>query len=70
VVSLVVSPPAPRHGCIDAVYAGPVGAEQIHRCGTEARTLCAQLGTTAGFTGEAARTIAAACHRAGYATRP
>jgi hypothetical protein len=63
VISLVSRGPATGHGCLHATYAGPVGAEQISRCGAAARQLCRSIGTPSGFTGEAAHTIAGECRK-------
>jgi hypothetical protein len=62
-ISLASRAPASSHGCLRATYAGPVGAEQISRCGAAARELCASLGAAGGFTGDAARTIAGECRK-------
>jgi hypothetical protein len=65
IVSLAATGRDSGHGCIHAVYPGPVGAEEVYRCGAGARALCASLGSTPGYSGEARRTIAAACRKAG-----
>jgi hypothetical protein len=49
-------PPAP--GCIEVSIAGRTGAELVHRCGIEARELCARA---AGRDEPAYRAIAAGC---------
>lgn len=65
IVSLASSGPRSGAGCVSAVFPGPVGAEQIHRCGGAARQLCASLRSRQGYAGEAARTISVECRKAG-----
>jgi hypothetical protein len=52
------SQPPPAPGCISVSIAGRTGAELIHRCGMEARELCARAGTR---DEPAYRAIAAGC---------
>jgi hypothetical protein len=63
-ISFAVSGPSSSNGCIDVTIAGPVGAEQIHQCGGQARDTCASARTPGTYTGDAAQTIVAACRRA------
>jgi hypothetical protein len=64
VVSFATSGPSSSRGCIYATIPGPVGAQQIHQCGAQARATCATALRTGAFTPEAARTVAAECRRA------
>jgi hypothetical protein len=65
-VSVVASGSSSRHGCVHATYAGPVGAGQVNACGSQARSLCASLGTAgSGFSAEATHAIAGECRKAG-----
>jgi hypothetical protein len=50
--------PPPAAGCIEVPIAGRTGAELVHRCGMEARELCARA---AGRDEPAYRAIAAGC---------
>jgi hypothetical protein len=63
-IALVSSGASSQNGCVHAVFPGPVGAERVDSCGVGARSLCAGLGAS-GYTGEAARTIASECRKAG-----
>ncbi len=54
--------PGPAAGCIRADVAGIVGAETISACGEEAVTACRKA---AGFTGDRAETVIAACEAQG-----
>ncbi len=56
------SQPPPAPGCIEVPIAGRTGAELIHRCGLEARELCARA---AGRDEPAYRAIAAGCEEQG-----
>jgi hypothetical protein len=68
IVSLTATGVRSANGCVHAVIPGPVGAQPIDRCGAEARTLCASLGATPGFSPDARRTIGAECRKAGLTT--
>ncbi len=56
------SSPGPAEGCISANVAGIVGAETIGACGPEAVEVCRHA---AGFSGDRAETIIAACTEQG-----
>jgi hypothetical protein len=62
-ISFAARAPATGRGCLHATYAGPVGAEEISRCGAAARELCATLMAPGGFSGDAQRTIAGECRK-------
>lgn len=64
-VSLLSTGASSRHGCVHATFAGPVGAEQLDACGARARAICGALGTPSGYTGDAARSLAGECRKAG-----
>ncbi len=64
VVAIASTGPSSKNGCVHAVFPGPVGAERVDGCGAGARALCAGLAAS-GYTGEAARTIASECRKAG-----
>jgi hypothetical protein len=66
VVSLAVSGRSSGHGCIHAVFPGPVGAEVLDRCGAAARSLCASAAEQSGYGPEGRRTIAGECRKAGF----
>jgi hypothetical protein len=65
VVSIATSGQSSGHGCVHAIFPGPVGAEQVNQCGAGARSTCASLNTTSGYGPEALRTIATECRKAG-----
>jgi hypothetical protein len=52
-------------GCIHATIAGPVGAEEIDQCGSEARATCQSAAAPGTFTAQAARVIERECRKAG-----
>jgi hypothetical protein len=54
--------PGPAPGCIRADVAGIVGAETISACGREAVATCQKA---AGFSGDRAETVIAACEEQG-----
>jgi len=71
VVSLAAGGAGSGQGCVHAPFPGPVGAEHVDSCGQPARALCAELGTRgSGYAGEAARTIAVECRKAGLRVGP
>jgi len=67
VVSLAVGGGSSGHGCVHAVFPGPVGAEHVDSCGGAARALCASVLTAGQYGPEARRTIAGECRKAGLA---
>src|SRR5205823_911843 len=52
-------------GCIYATIPGVVGAQEINRCGADARATCASALAPGSFTRQAAVVIAAQCRKAG-----
>jgi hypothetical protein len=65
VVSIATSGQSSGHGCVHAIFPGPVGAEQVNQCGAGARSLCATLNAPGGYGPEARRTITSECRKAG-----
>jgi hypothetical protein len=65
-ISLASGGRSSGHGCIHAVFPGPVGAEVLDRCGTAARSLCGSAAEQSGYGPEGRRTIAAECRKAGF----
>lgn len=65
VISFVSSTPSSSNGCIYATIPGAVGAEQIHECGATAHATCQSVNAPGAYAPQAARTIAAACRKAG-----
>ena len=57
--------PAGRSGCVTVGLAYSTGGQEVDRCGAAARAGCAGVGRPGGITGGPARTVAAACRRAG-----
>lgn len=53
------------NGCIYATIPGPVGAEQVSQCGTQARDTCLTARTPGSFTRQAERVIETQCRKAG-----
>ena len=70
VIALVVAlaiggGPKSSNGCIYATIPGPVGAQQIHECGAQARNTCATAFQPGAYTQGAANVVAAECRKAG-----
>lgn len=65
VIAIATSGPSSANGCVHAIFPGPVGAEQVNQCGSQARSLCATLSSSTQYGAEARRTIAAECRKAG-----
>jgi hypothetical protein len=63
VIALSVGGHSAGRGCFDISVPGPVGAEEVHRCGADARTTCMSVRTPGAFGSEAARLIAIECRR-------
>jgi hypothetical protein len=68
VISLSIGGPTSSNGCIYATIPAATGAEQIHRCGDDARATCLSVSRPGAFAPEAAQTVAAQCRRAGLPT--
>jgi hypothetical protein len=51
-----------RAGCIDVTFASTLGGARLHRCGAEARRVCASPGAVRGIGPQ----LAVACRHAGY----
>jgi hypothetical protein len=62
-VSLSIGSRSAGRGCFSVYVPGPVGSEEVHRCGADARTTCASAGTSSAFSSEAGRLIAAECRK-------
>ncbi|MEA2147903.1 MAG: hypothetical protein QOG59_3490 [Solirubrobacteraceae bacterium] len=69
VVSIATSGQSSGNGCVHAIFPGPVGAEQVNRCGAGARSLCITLSSASGYGPEARRTIISECRKAGLPVR-
>jgi hypothetical protein len=67
VISFASNGPSSKSGCIYATIPAATGAQQVHECGADAKTTCATLHTTGGFTPQAANTLASDCRKAGLA---
>jgi hypothetical protein len=65
VISIGTSAQKSASGCVDVTIAGPIGGEELNRCGAQARSLCASLGHPGGITGAPAQDVAQACRKAG-----
>jgi hypothetical protein len=64
-ISIASSGHTTGNGCVDVTIPGPIGGEELYRCGSGARSLCASVGHPAGFTGAPGQDIAKACRKAG-----
>jgi hypothetical protein len=68
VISLSTGGPTSANGCIYATIPAATGAEQIHRCGEQARTTCLSVSTPGAFAPAAAQSVASECRKAGLPT--
>ncbi len=65
VISIGSTARTTANGCVDVTISGPIGGEELYRCGAEARSLCASVGHPGGITGAPAQDVARVCRRAG-----
>jgi hypothetical protein len=65
VISLATAGNHTSKGCIDYTLAYATGGENFYRCGSSARSTCAEAGAPGGLTGGAARAVATECRKAG-----
>ena len=56
------------HGCIYTTIPGPVGAEQLDQCGSEARATCARASAPGTYPAQTARAVERQCRKAGLPT--
>jgi hypothetical protein len=52
------------HGCVSFTYTTMIGGGQMHRCGAQARALCASRPSSGGVDGSFSAALVAACRRA------
>ena len=64
IISLATAGPSSSRGCIYVTVPGPVGAEEINQCGSQARSTCASVRVPGAFTPAAAASVAAECRKA------
>lgn len=69
-VALALPGPTSSHGCIYLTVAGPVGAQYIYHCGSDARALCGSAATGQPLPGQDRPALIAACRKAGLAGGP
>ena len=65
VISFASSGPSSKSGCIYATIPAATGAQQVHECGSAARSTCATVQTPGAFTAQAVQTLATECRKAG-----
>lgn len=65
VISFASSAPSSKSGCIYATIPAATGAQQVHQCGSAARSTCSSVDAPGAFTAQAARTLATECRKAG-----
>ena len=65
VISIATAGHSTGNGCIDVNIPFVTGGQEIYRCGAKARETCAAIGTPAGYNGEAGRSAAVECRKAG-----
>ncbi len=64
-VSLATPGHSSGHGCIYVTVPAATGAQELNRCGLQARSICATAENPKAFTQQAAQTVTVACRRAG-----
>lgn len=65
VVAIMSGGRSSSDGCINATFAGPVGAQEIDQCGSQARATCQTVRAPGSFAPQAARVIVRECRKAG-----
>ena len=65
VVSLLAAGHSSRHGCIYVTIPAATGAEEVYQCGQTARSTCRSVSVPGAFRGQSARSVEAACRKAG-----
>jgi hypothetical protein len=65
VVAIASTGKSSAHGCIYATIPGPVGAEQLDQCGSQARATCRSAGVAGTYAPQAANEVARQCRKAG-----
>lgn len=53
------------NGCVDVTISGPIGGEELYRCGDKARSLCASVGHPGGINGAPAKDVSRECRKVG-----
>jgi hypothetical protein len=53
------------NGCVDVTISGPIGGEELYRCGAKARSLCASVGHPGGISGAPATDVSRECRKVG-----
>ena len=56
----------PAKGCLQVQFASSMGVQDLDKCGTAARDVCAAIGTPGGLSGRAQPALVAQCRRNGY----
>jgi hypothetical protein len=64
-VAIATAGKSSGHGCIYATIPGPVGAEEVSQCGSQARATCLSTAAPGTFTSQAAQVIEQQCRKAG-----
>ncbi|MDQ6744574.1 MAG: hypothetical protein M3Z27_00915 [Actinomycetota bacterium] len=65
VISLATAGHASGNGCVDVNLPFSMGGQELYRCGSSAKALCASAGPAGGFTGAAEQAVATQCRKAG-----
>ncbi|MGO9752350.1 MAG: hypothetical protein ACLP8S_07695 [Solirubrobacteraceae bacterium] len=55
----------PRKGCINVTFQSSLGGQVLSGCGSDARAMCAAIGTPGGYSGAAAEVLSAQCRKQG-----
>lgn len=63
-VAIATAGRSSANGCIHATIPGPVGAQEVNQCGSEARATCHTALASGSFAAQAARVIARECRKA------
>jgi hypothetical protein len=65
IISFATGEGTPGRGCVSVSLAYSTGGDHISRCGAAAKSLCQGVGHAGGITGIPAKTVDAACRKAG-----
>jgi hypothetical protein len=70
VISFAAGGRSTGNGCIDVTVQYVTGGTEIYRCGAEARSLCASVGSAGGQNGSLGRAVASECRKAHLPASP
>lgn len=69
IIAVLTPGPTSSRGCIYLTYAGPVGGQQISRCGPGARALCQSAPVPGSLARQVGPALQVECRKAGLPVR-